>query len=229
MTGHHAQGDGELQPAAHVAEGVTAPGYAIDVLRRGNPRQERIVENIAANETDLGQNEKDQGLNHVTRRAKHQQRGEQAAPIRERKQKALLGCGIVGDRAQHRCEHEGDQRRRRHGESPQAGAAIGFPKQRITGFADHAVGEICGQQPGQHRRGVGGVGPVVYAPSEDGALVSRGDHRRDPLPCVIVNCGGPFRRRLRATGLRLPRNPRASKRFAATGARAYSLGVGRES
>ena len=103
MSGHQSQGESELEAASHVAVGISLARQPVHgVSAGGDLRQEGVIEDVAADVGNLGDQKEEEGLEDIARLAEVEQYREQGARVGAGQQETLLGSRHIGDRAQGR-------------------------------------------------------------------------------------------------------------------------------
>ena len=155
---NHQQVDRQEHAAAAVADGVARRRHAIEVLRLDQVRQQRLVEDDAAGDADVADDEQRQRQAPVAAFDPEERHRRQRPDEREDREHALLQRGVVGDRAEQRGDEgdDHDRDRRRPGEP------AGRDGVRQIGGDDALV--IDREDGGDDGGVVGRVRPVVHRP-----------------------------------------------------------------
>jgi hypothetical protein len=161
------KGEEQVEPAADVAPGEPPRADHVDGLVRGELGQIGVVEDVGADESEMGEQKDPEGHQHVACGCEEEKRGEQGAPGGEDHQESLLGGGEVGDGSEDRGDEEHQQRADADDHSPEILAVPVAAEHVDTTVAHHLRGEIGGEHGGEDGRGVCGVGPVVGDPGAD--------------------------------------------------------------
>lgn len=170
--GNHSQVDGQQEPTADIAVGVTLGGNIIPFALLGNDvGQKGVIEDVAAGESQGSQNNQERGEQPLSFPYKGKQNRSDYAHISEKSKESALGMGAVGDGTQYGSEKNDKNERDRLGVAPIGG---------LGGVIQSAGGDI-GIVDRHHRRhdggGKGGVGPVIHNPGADRSWI----HRDHPL------------------------------------------------
>ena len=146
----------------------------------GDLRQEGVIEHVAANVDNLGDQEEAEGSEDVARLAEVEQYGEQGARIGTGQQETLLGSRHIGDGAQGWGHQKGQKSGQARGEPPQGCGPVDGVSESDAFGSHHRLGKIGGQHPHGDGGGVGRVGPVVHAPAKVAPAVAGFGHEGCP-------------------------------------------------
>ena len=161
----------EMQPATEVAPGKSSRADHVDGFVRGEVGEEGVVEDVGADEPEVGEKEEPKSEHHVTRGGEEEEGREDGAPRGENHEEAPFRSREVGDGAEHRCGQEHDQWTCSHDEGPQVLTGPVSTEQVEPGIADDLGSEVGREHRGEDRRGVRRVGPVVGDPGPDAARI----------------------------------------------------------
>ena len=160
----------EDQPAAGVAVGEAPAADLVQQVLRPQVRQERVVEDEAAREPDVGDREHAEEPEPRLRRECREERehGEEGTDGRVGPEQSLADWHAVRDHADHRAGEGHDPRRDRDAEAPHRASREGDAEEHPA-FAERVLEEMheVDRQDRGDARGPGRVGPVVHAPGAD--------------------------------------------------------------
>ena len=152
------QVDDEQDAAAEVADGVARRGYAVHLLRRGDVRQQRVVEDEARGDGDVRDHEQQRRVRPLAAPDRpHHHRRDDADADKQREHR-FFDRAIVRNRAKDRPEHCSDRHRNRcRPRKPRGG-----DRRRQSRGGERA--EERREDGGDDGRLKRGVRPVVHRP-----------------------------------------------------------------
>ena len=175
----------------------------VDVARRGDVGQQRVVEDQRGGDPDVGGHEEAEGVDPLATadRGHEQRRGH--AEEHEDQEQAFLQGAMIGERAEHRGHQRDDRERDRR---PPGKARGGIDSREPRGGV---AGEERRKDGGDDRGPEGRIGPVVHRP---GAQFGRAESESCEQSChrrcryrIRTSCAPPTRgaanRRRRSAGL----------------------------
>ncbi len=200
----HGHVQGEQHAAPQVAERIAVAGYEVVLALYGDIRQQRVVELIAAPESEGGHDIQHRSGLPVPLADEIQPTRHHGAQEREEAEQAHARSSLVGDRP-HQGRHE------RHDETRHA---VGDPEpEGALGRHDASVPVLLEEQweeARHHGRGERRVGPVAHRPAEYRAAQQYPGHARAR---ARGNNAASFKSRAPASrGKRCPASARASVR-----------------
>ena len=137
--------------AADIAHCIAPGGHPVHALRRGNVRQEGIIEKAASGKAYARKYEAHEHQPPVLKRRHHG--GEHKAKHKESGEKLLFHAGKVAYRAEYWRKHRHNERRRADGEAVKL----------VAGFV-RLHGEIDGEYGRHNIGGIDGIGPIIHYP-----------------------------------------------------------------
>ena len=137
--------------AADIAHCIAPGGHPVHALRRGNVRQEGIIEKAASGKAYARKYEAHEHQPPVLKRRHH--RREHKAKHKESGEELLFHAGKVAYSAEYWRKHRHNERRRADGEAVKL----------VAGFV-RLHGEIDGEYGRHNIGGIDGIGPIIHYP-----------------------------------------------------------------
>ena len=160
-----------MEPTTEVPPGESPRAHYVDRVVGGEVGEERVVEDIAADEPEVSEQEEREGEQHVTGGGEEEKRREDRPPDGEHHEESPLRAGEIGDGPEHGGRQEHDQRPGSDGEGPEVLTGPFTTEEGEPFVADDLGSEIGGENGGQDRRGICRVRPVVGYPGPDAARI----------------------------------------------------------